>query len=155
VAEALAKYPLSLRQRREIQALLRRQCGSDSKYGAGSKRIADNSAYFSLLKSRVSFAAGKDDLAFCYRQYLRVMEHSTGSQVCVARSARSNSSWSSTRQAATSTPSAAKISTAHPASTRPEKTQRPNPPERAGICDQRNGAPCHVGWAVEGVRRIS
>ncbi|HEX4078134.1 MAG TPA: sulfotransferase [Rhizomicrobium sp.] len=33
------------------------------------------SIYANLLKSRVSFAARKDDLAFCYRQYLRVMEH--------------------------------------------------------------------------------
>jgi tetratricopeptide (TPR) repeat protein len=33
------------------------------------------SIYSSLLKSRVMFAARKDDLAFCYRQYLRVMEH--------------------------------------------------------------------------------
>lgn len=33
------------------------------------------SIYSHLLKSRVSFAARKDDLAFCYRQYLRIMEH--------------------------------------------------------------------------------
>ena len=33
------------------------------------------SIYSNLLKSRVSFAARKDDLTFCYRQYLRVMEH--------------------------------------------------------------------------------
>ncbi|HEX9159585.1 MAG TPA: sulfotransferase, partial [Rhizomicrobium sp.] len=33
------------------------------------------SIYFNLLQSRVSFAARKEDLAFCYRQYLRMMEH--------------------------------------------------------------------------------
>ncbi len=33
------------------------------------------SIYSNLLKSRVTFAARKDDLAFCYRQYLRVMDH--------------------------------------------------------------------------------
>jgi len=33
------------------------------------------SIYSNLLKSRVAFAARKDDLAFCYRQYLRLMEH--------------------------------------------------------------------------------
>ena len=33
------------------------------------------SIYSNLLKSRVSFAARKGDLAFCYRQYLRLMEH--------------------------------------------------------------------------------
>lgn len=33
------------------------------------------SIYSTLLKSRVSFAAGKDDLTFCYRQYLRIMDH--------------------------------------------------------------------------------
>jgi hypothetical protein len=33
------------------------------------------SIYSNLLKSRVTFAARKDDLAFCYRQYLRVMNH--------------------------------------------------------------------------------
>src|SRR5205807_9691350 len=33
------------------------------------------SIYSNLLKSRVSFAARKDDLAFSYRQYLRMMEH--------------------------------------------------------------------------------
>ena len=33
------------------------------------------SIYSNLLKSRVSFAASKGDLAFCYRQYLRLMEH--------------------------------------------------------------------------------
>jgi tetratricopeptide (TPR) repeat protein len=33
------------------------------------------SIYSNLLKSRVGFAARKDDLAFCYRQYLRIMDH--------------------------------------------------------------------------------
>ena len=33
------------------------------------------SIYSNLLKSRVAFAARKDDLAFCYRQYLRIMDH--------------------------------------------------------------------------------
>lgn len=33
------------------------------------------SIYSHLLKSRVTFAASKDDLAFCYRQYLRIMDH--------------------------------------------------------------------------------
>jgi tetratricopeptide (TPR) repeat protein len=33
------------------------------------------SIYSNLLKSRVSFAARKDDLAFCYKQYLRLMDH--------------------------------------------------------------------------------
>jgi len=33
------------------------------------------SIYSNLLKSRVTFAARKDDLAFCYRQYLRMMDH--------------------------------------------------------------------------------
>jgi hypothetical protein len=33
------------------------------------------SIYANLLKSRVTFAARKDDLAFCYRQYLRIMDH--------------------------------------------------------------------------------
>jgi tetratricopeptide (TPR) repeat protein len=33
------------------------------------------SIYSNLLKSRVSFAARKDDLVFCYQQYIRVMDH--------------------------------------------------------------------------------
>jgi tetratricopeptide (TPR) repeat protein len=33
------------------------------------------SIYSNLFKSRVNFAARKDDLVFCYRQYLRMMEH--------------------------------------------------------------------------------
>ncbi|HEX3430658.1 MAG TPA: sulfotransferase [Rhizomicrobium sp.] len=33
------------------------------------------SIYSNLLKSRVAFAARKADLAFCYRQYQRLMEH--------------------------------------------------------------------------------
>jgi tetratricopeptide (TPR) repeat protein len=33
------------------------------------------SIYSNLFKSRVPFAARKDDLTFCYRQYLRIMEH--------------------------------------------------------------------------------
>ncbi len=33
------------------------------------------SIYTNPFKSRVSFAARKDDLAFCYRQYLRMMDH--------------------------------------------------------------------------------
>jgi tetratricopeptide (TPR) repeat protein len=33
------------------------------------------SIYSNLLKSRVTFAARKDDLAFCYKQYLRMMDH--------------------------------------------------------------------------------
>ncbi|HEX4157737.1 MAG TPA: sulfotransferase [Rhizomicrobium sp.] len=33
------------------------------------------SIYSNLLKSRVTFAARKDDLAFCYQQYLRLMDH--------------------------------------------------------------------------------
>ncbi|HEY2446820.1 MAG TPA: sulfotransferase [Rhizomicrobium sp.] len=33
------------------------------------------SIYSTLFRSRVSFAARKDDLAFCYRQYLRMMDH--------------------------------------------------------------------------------
>jgi tetratricopeptide (TPR) repeat protein len=33
------------------------------------------SIYTNLFKSRVNFAARKDDLVFCYRQYLRMMDH--------------------------------------------------------------------------------
>ena len=33
------------------------------------------SIYANLFKSRVNFAARKDDLVFCYRQYLRMMDH--------------------------------------------------------------------------------
>jgi tetratricopeptide (TPR) repeat protein len=33
------------------------------------------SIYTSLFNSRVNFAARKDDLAFCYQQYLRMMDH--------------------------------------------------------------------------------
>jgi hypothetical protein len=33
------------------------------------------SIYSTLFNTRVNFAAKKDDLAFCYRQYLRMMDH--------------------------------------------------------------------------------
>jgi hypothetical protein len=33
------------------------------------------SIYATLFNTRITFAARKDDLAFCYRQYLRLMEH--------------------------------------------------------------------------------
>jgi len=33
------------------------------------------SIYSNLFKSRVNFAARKDDLVFCYQQYLRIMDH--------------------------------------------------------------------------------